>query len=30
MADLPLSVTFVIPCLNEEGTLPSVLEKINR
>jgi len=30
MADPPLSVTFVIPCLNEEGTLPSVLEKINR
>jgi glycosyltransferase involved in cell wall biosynthesis len=30
MADLPLSVTFVIPCLNEEGTLASVLEKINR
>ncbi|MHC4292093.1 MAG: glycosyltransferase family 2 protein [Planctomycetota bacterium] len=26
----PLSVTFVIPCLDEEETLPYVLEKINQ
>lgn len=30
MVDLKNSISFVIPCLNEQNTLPEILDKINR